>query len=82
MRLIRHLEGVHIAPAIILLVATRQGIHPYIDPGTGSIVLQAVIGALVGGLVAMKLFWNHIKAFFRKLLRIGTKHGEGEDAPK
>jgi hypothetical protein len=56
MRIFRHFEGIHIAPAILLLAATRQGIHPYIDPGTGSIVLQAVIGALVGGLVAMKLF--------------------------
>ena len=38
------------------------------DAGTGSIVLQAVVGALVGGLVAIKLFWNQVKTFFSRLL--------------
>ena len=32
----------------------------YIDPGTGSVVLQAVIAAVVGVGVAIKLFWHRI----------------------
>lgn len=32
----------------------------YIDPGTGSIVLQAVIATVVGVGVALKLFWHRI----------------------
>lgn len=39
----------------------------YLDPGTGSIIIQALIGGLVGALFALKLFWRRIVAFFRNL---------------
>ena len=42
----------------------------YIDPGTASIVIQVLIGALVGALVSVKIFWGRIsasiKSFFSK----------------
>ena len=38
----------------------------YIDPGTGSIVIQAVIGALVGVGITLKIYWYKIK---EKLLK-------------
>jgi hypothetical protein len=34
----------------------------YIDPGTGSFVIQGIIAAVVGAGVAVKLFWSRIKA--------------------
>ena len=37
----------------------------YIDPGTGSLIIQMAIGALVGGLVGAKVFWKRIAGFFR-----------------
>ena len=64
-----------IMPALLYL-PFHQVLHAYIDPGTGSIVLQAVIGALVGGLVAIGLFWNRIKAFVRNLFS-RSKKSEG-----
>jgi len=33
----------------------------YIDPGTGSIVIQAIIGALVGVGITLKIYWYKIK---------------------
>jgi hypothetical protein len=42
--------------------------HAYIDPGTGSFILQLLLGFLFGGLLAIKLFWTSIKRFFGKLL--------------
>ena len=38
----------------------------YIDPGTGSIVIQAMIGALVGVGITLKIYWYKIK---EKLLK-------------
>ena len=38
-------------------------VFAYIDPGTGSIILQAVIGAILGVAVAAKLFWHRILKF-------------------
>jgi hypothetical protein len=64
-----------VVPALLYL-PFHQAVHAYIDPGTGSIVLQAVIGALVGGLVAIGLFWNRIKAFVRNLFS-RSKKSEG-----
>ena len=33
----------------------------YIDPGTGSMILQSLIGALVGGVIVLKVYWTKIK---------------------
>ncbi|MCX6251670.1 MAG: hypothetical protein NTX61_13070 [Bacteroidetes bacterium] len=35
----------------------------YIDPGTGSILLQALVATVVGAAVAVKLFWHRILKF-------------------
>lgn len=42
----------------------------YIDPGSGSILLQALLASLVGGVA---IFWYKIKTFFRG--------GKGKDTP-
>jgi hypothetical protein len=35
----------------------------YLDPGTGSVIIQVVIAALLGGGILLKTFW---KKLFRK----------------
>ncbi|MFW5706276.1 MAG: hypothetical protein ACOC12_00015 [Bacteroidota bacterium] len=40
------------------------GIIAYIDPGTGSIILQAVIGAIAGIAIAARIYWQRILRFF------------------
>lgn len=49
--------------------------HAYLDPGTGSVILQAVIAAAVGALFAVKIWWTRIKQFFR---RKSSRSKEGE----
>ena len=34
----------------------------YIDPGTGSVIVQMIIGGLVGVGIAVKVFWYRIKS--------------------
>tara|TARA_B100001063_G_C16237662_1_gene299287 strand:- start:271 stop:480 length:210 start_codon:yes stop_codon:yes gene_type:complete len=38
----------------------------YIDPGTFSIIFQAIVGAIVAGGVAIKVYWHKFKSFFKK----------------
>jgi len=38
--------------------------HAYVDPGTGSFIIQGIIATLVGAGVAIKLSWKRIKARF------------------
>ena len=35
--------------------------HAYLDPGTGSFIVQAIVAAIAGGLFMIKVFWqkNH-----------------------
>jgi len=42
------------------------GYPAYIDPGTGSLVFQVLVGAAVGALVTVKLYWQRVKAFFAR----------------
>jgi hypothetical protein len=38
--------------------------YGYIDPGTGSLIIQSIIGAIAAIGVTMKLYWHKIKVFF------------------
>ena len=42
--------------------------HAYLDPGTGSYVLQLVLAALLGAAFAVKVFWLRIKTFVANLI--------------
>jgi len=72
------LMAASIVPAVFIMGINGE-VHSYLDAGTGSIVLQAVLGGVVGALVAIKLFWNQIKAFFSRLFRRPKDHGEVQD---
>jgi membrane associated rhomboid family serine protease len=65
---------------ILPYLMAGQHVPPYIDPGTGSIVIQAVIGGLVAGLVAIGLFWKRVKAFFSRLFSMGRKEEKDEES--
>ena len=47
------------------LLGAREA-HAYIDPGTGSYLVQAAVAALMGGLVALKTYWHKVKTFFSR----------------
>lgn len=36
----------------------------YLDPGTGSMVLQFLVGGILGSLLILKIFWRKILGFF------------------
>ena len=38
--------------------------HAYIDPGSGSAIMSAIIGAIVAIGVTIKTYWYKIKSFF------------------
>lgn len=47
--------------------------YAYIDPGTGSFIVQAMIAGLLGILVSVKMYWTRIKVIFKERLRFGRK---------
>lgn len=41
--------------------------YAYIDPGTGSYILQMIAAGILGGLFAIKMFWLQVKNFFKRI---------------
>jgi hypothetical protein len=54
-------------------VIAFPAIHAYLDPGTGSIIIQVVIAALVGGALLLRTFWKKI---FHKKSKTGEDTAE------
>ena len=50
-----------------LFISLTNQAHAYLDPGTGSMMLQIVIASVIGGLFALKGYWSRIKGFFSNI---------------
>ena len=48
--------------------------HAYLDPGTGSIILQAIVGAFAAFFSTLYIFWEKVKIFFRKVFKKNNKN--------
>lgn len=46
----------------VCLTATPSPAHAYLDPGTGSYILQAAMAALLAAVFSIKLFFKQIRA--------------------
>ena len=45
----------------------------YLDPGTGSIILQAILGFIAAAAATASFYWNKVKLFFSKLFKKDQK---------
>jgi hypothetical protein len=55
--------------SLLLLPSIAQA---YLDPGTGSYVLQLLLGTVLGGLFALGVFWRRVVAFIKRLFERGS----------
>ena len=60
---------------------TEQAVFAYLDPGTGSLFLQLLLGGVAGLAVIAKLYWRRLLSF------LGVSHqdnsiGEGRKDPE
>ena len=58
----------NIYPMILVsltLVLTAEPAFAYLDPGTGGMLIQIILGGVAGLAVAGKLFWHQLRSFFR-----------------
>lgn len=65
--------------AFLLILGSTRDAHAYIDPGTGSYVIQLIIAALVGVGFAVKVYWGRIKGFFSRSPSGGQESGDSSD---
>jgi hypothetical protein len=59
--------------------------HAYLDPGTGSFMLQMLLAGILGALLYIKLAWQNVKDFFQRRFsrdpkpKTATKDPSGEE---
>ncbi len=44
------------------LVSLETSAYAYLDPGTGSIILQAIVASVASSLFVIKMYWYKIKS--------------------
>ena len=54
--------------SIVLLLETPA--YAYLDPGTGSMILQGLAGAFFFGLFFFKQMWGSVVRYFRKVTAV------------
>ncbi len=53
--------------AMFLFVSHLSGnVQAYLDPGTGSIALQLILGGIVAALATLRLYWDRLKGLLRR----------------
>ncbi|MDH4156856.1 MAG: hypothetical protein OEW00_06230 [candidate division Zixibacteria bacterium] len=63
----------------LLIVLSYQPAHAYLDPATGSYILQLVLAGLLGAALAVKIFWRNLRSFFGKLFSKGRDVGPDKE---
>ena len=71
----KHAHKIVLFLALLSLIFPTQ-VHAYLDPGTGSYLLQIMTAALFGGAFLVKTWWKDIKLFFTKLTSRKDKNSE------
>ena len=60
---------IYLIPNIIAIFLIVTNAYAYLDPGTGSFILQAIIGFLAALSAGFLYYWTKVKNFFLKLFK-------------
>jgi hypothetical protein len=60
--MIRSLTSVALLGSVVTLCLTGPA-WAYLDPGTGSMMLQLLLGGVAGAMVVGKLYWQRLREF-------------------
>jgi len=69
---ISHLSGSLLS---ILKAAKTSHLAAYLDPGSGSFLLQLLVAGILGGLFAVRAFWGRLRG------KITRKNDADQDEP-
>ncbi|MDC0859221.1 hypothetical protein OAP45_00110 [Candidatus Pelagibacter sp.] len=64
---------------IIAMFFVVTNVYAYLDPGTGSFILQAIIGFLAALSSGFLYYWTKIKNFFLKFFKKNNNNEKADD---
>lgn len=73
------LRHVFLTLLVVALVFPRD-VYAYLDPGTGSLAIQAVVAAIAAAAYAARAYWSRARALFKG--RRLSPPAESADAPR
>lgn len=72
-----YLSQIFFCAVLSLLFSTSA--YAYLDPATGSYVVQVIIGVVVSSLYVLKMYWRRIKGFFSIRSEKSTSESAGKN---
>ncbi len=61
---------------IISYISMTSYAFAYIDPGAGSVIIQAILGFLAAIFAYITFFWSKVKSMFSKIFKKNDKKPE------
>lgn len=61
-----------------ILVMTADA-HAYLDPGTGSMILQALVAGFLGLAVMIRTYWHKVRTFFKPDPPVEESEGHSQE---
>ena len=59
---------------IVTLIIFPTKAFAYLDPGTGSIILQAILGFIAASITTISIYWTKFKSLISKLFNKKEKN--------
>jgi len=66
---------------LLFLLSAAFNAYGYIDPGTGSLIIQSIIVAIAAIGVTLKIYWHKLRLIFSKRQTSAEEDTKLEDKP-
>lgn len=73
------MRKVAIITGISILLITSPA-YAYLDPGSGSVMLQALLAGTAGVAAVVRVYWQKLKSFFCKQESVDKKNKEDDQS--
>ena len=64
---------------LLILIISPSTAYAYLDPGTGSIILQAILGFIAATVASVSIYWTKFKMLVKKIFSKKKNHKNLED---
>ena len=54
---------------ILYILLLPSNAYAYLDPGTGSIILQAILGFIAAAIASISVYWTKFKMLINKIFK-------------
>jgi|AntAceMinimDraft_3_1070362.scaffolds.fasta_scaffold00311_8 hypothetical protein len=69
-------RGLILFAAFFVVLFAASPAYAYLDPGTGSMMVQVLLAAVAAAGVSISIFWGRLRTFFHRVF--GRKDDKGE----